>query len=223
MQLLIVEDDPSVAEALRAALAAQGFAPRLAASAEAAWESLWSGPVDVIILDVMLPEGPDAGFAWAAAIREADFRQPVLFLTARDSLDDRVRGLEHGDDYLMKPFAVSELVARVNALARRGELKGRVLTWRDVSFDPAKRIVSLTGVDVRLTTKEYEVLELFMLNPRRAFRREEVLDRVWGAGFETPSNLVDVYVKNLRRKLGDDIIETERGLGYRFPGEEAGT
>ena len=170
----------------------------------------------------MLPEGPDAGFAWAAAIRDADFRQPILFLTARDALDDRVRGLTHGDDYLMKPFALSELVARIQALSRRGELRGKEIVWRDVRFDPERRIVDLAGSQVRLTAKEYEVLELFMLNPRRVFRREEVLDRVWGAGFETPSNLVDVYVKNLRRKLGDDIIETERGLGYRFPGDGQG-
>ena len=220
MNILLVEDDPALAESLSAALSAQGFTTRHAGSAEAAWDSLWRAPIDLIILDVMLPEGPDAGFAWAAAIREADFRQAILFLTARDTLDDRVRGLEHGDDYLMKPFALSELVARINALSRRGELRGKQFVWRTVRFDPERRIVNLADTQVRLTAKEYEVLELFMLNPRRVFRREEVLDRVWGAGFETPSNLVDVYVKNLRRKLGDDIIQTERGLGYRFPGDD---
>lgn len=219
MRLLLVEDDPAVAESLLAALTAQGLEARHAASAAAAWEALWREPFDLIVLDVMLPEGADAGFEWAAAIREADFRQPVIFLTARDALDDRLRGLEHGDDYLMKPFAVSELVARVYALARRGELRSKVVVWRDVRFDVARRTVDLAESPVRLTAKEYEVLELFMTNPRRLFRREDVLDRVWGAGFETPSNLVDVYVKNLRRKLGDDIIETERGLGYRFPGD----
>ncbi|HZJ10091.1 MAG TPA: response regulator transcription factor [Trueperaceae bacterium] len=220
MHLLIVEDDPAVASSLDEALVGLGFDTRLADSAQAGWEALWSGPVDVIVLDVMLPEGPDAGFEWAAAVRDADFRQPILFLTAREALADRLRGLEHGDDYLMKPFALSELIARVNALARRGELRAQIGRWRDVVFDVSARHVELAGASVRLTAKELEVLELFMLNPRRMFRREEVLDRVWGAGFETPSNLVDVYVKNLRRKLGDDIIETERGLGYRFPGEE---
>lgn len=223
MQLLIVEDDPSLGSSLVEGLAALAFQTRLAVSAQAAWEALWSGPVDVIVLDVMLPEGPDAGFSWAAAVRDADFRQPILFLTAREALDDRLRGLEHGDDYLAKPFALSELAARLNALARRGELRSTEVTWRDVRFDPGARHVERAGVTVRLTAKEYEVLELFMLNPLRVYRREEVLDRIWGAGFETPSNLVDVYVKNLRRKLGDDLIATERGLGYRFPGSEAGS
>lgn len=223
MQLLIVEDDPAVAQSLLEALDAVGFSTRHAGSAQEAWEALWSGPVDVIVLDVMLPEGHDAGFSWAEGIRDADFRQPILFLTARDGLSDRLRGLQDGDDYLAKPFAVPELLARVNALGRRGEIRAPTVRWRDVRFDPKARHVERGGRPVRLTAKEYDVLELFMSNPRRLFRREEVLDRVWGAGFETPSNLVDVYVKNLRRKLGDDVVETERGLGYRFPGDQGGT
>ncbi|MFO7543964.1 MAG: response regulator transcription factor [Trueperaceae bacterium] len=219
MRLLIVEDDPSLVASLDEALRPVGFDTVLANSAQAAWEALWGGPFDLILLDVMLPEGPEAGFAWAAAVREADFRQPILFLTARESLQDRVRGLEHGDDYLVKPFALPELVARLHALARRGDVKPRSVRWRDVRFDPETRRVERSGAPVRLTAKEVEVLELFLLNPGRIFRREEILDRVWGAGFETPSNLVDVYVKNLRRKLGDDLLETVRGLGYRFTGE----
>jgi DNA-binding response OmpR family regulator len=219
VRILIVEDDPSLAASLDEALRSVGFEPVLADSAQAAWEALWRGRFDLIVLDVMLPEGSEAGFAWAAAVREADFRQPILFLTARESLQDRVRGLEHGDDYLVKPFALPELVARLHALARRGEVRPRSVQWRDVRFDPELRRVQRSGTDVRLTAKEYEVLELFLLNPGRVFRREEVLDRVWGAGFETPSNLVDVYVKNLRRKLGDDLVETVRGLGYRFSGD----
>lgn len=221
MNLLIVEDDPAVAQSLDEALRALGLATRMAGSAQAAWEALWSGPVDVIVLDVMLPEGPDAGFAWASAVRDADFRQPILFLTAREDLEDRLRGLLHGDDYLVKPFAVPELVARVNALARRGDVRPRTVRWRDVRLDVETRRVERANMPVRLTAKELDVLEVFLLNPGRVFRREEVLDRVWGAGFETPSNLVDVYVKNLRRKLHDDLIETVRGLGYRFPGERA--
>lgn len=219
VNLLIVEDDPAVAQSLDEALGALGFATRMAGSAQVAWEALWSGPVDVIVLDVMLPEGPDAGFAWASAVRDADFHQPILFLTAREDLEDRLRGLVHGDDYLVKPFAVPELVARVNALARRGDVRPRTVRWRDVRLDVETRRVERADTPVRLTAKELDVLELFLLNPGRVFRREEVLDRVWGAGFETPSNLVDVYVKNLRRKLGDELIETVRGLGYRFPGE----
>lgn len=219
MQLLVVEDDPALAQSLVEALGASGFQVRHAASANQAWDALWTGPVDVIVLDVMLPEGHDAGFVWAKSVRDADFRQPILFLTARDGLQDRLEGLRDGDDYLTKPFAVPELVARINALARRGELRAPAVQWRDVRFDPRARHVERAGQPVRLTAKEYDVLELFMTNPQRVFRREEILDRIWGAGFETPSNLVDVYVKNLRRKLGDDVVQTERGLGYRFPGE----
>lgn len=221
MYLLIVEDDSSLAHALDEALSQSGFATRVAGSAQAAWEALWAGPVDLILLDVMLPEGDEAGFEWAAAVRDAEFRQPILFLTARESVPDRVRGLAHGDDYLAKPFALPELIARLQALGRRGDVRPRTVVWRDVVFDPAARSVTRGGQHVRLTAKELEVLELLLLSPGRVFRREEVLDRVWGAGFETPSNLVDVYVKNLRRKLGDELIETVRGLGYRFAGEAA--
>lgn len=214
MRVLIVEDDPSVALALDEGLRAAGFDTVSAGSAEQAWQALWGAPVDLIVLDVMLPEGDEAGFEWAADVRAAEFRQPILFLTARETLPDRVRGLEYGDDYVAKPFALVELVARLKALSRRGEVRPRVVRWRDVTLEPELRSVRRDDALVRLTAKEYEVLELFMLNPGRAFRREEVLDRVWGAGFETPSNLVDVYVKNLRRKLGDDLLMTVRGLGY---------
>lgn len=219
MRVLIVEDDPSVAQSLVEGLNAAGFTTLAADSAEAAWESLWGAPVDVIVLDVMLPEGDEAGFGWAADVRAADFRQPILFLTARETLPDRVRGLEHGDDYLAKPFALVELVARLRALGRRGDVRPRVVRWRDITLEPELHAVRRGDVAVRLTAKEYQVLELFMLNPGRAFRREEVLDRVWGAGFESPSNLIDVYVKNLRKKLGDDLLVTVRGLGYRFSEE----
>ncbi len=219
MNLLIVEDDSALASTIDEALSHHGFSTRVAGSAQEAWEALWSGPVDLVLLDVMLPEGDEAGFEWAAAVREADFRQPILFLTARESLPDRVRGLDHGDDYLAKPFALPELVARLRALGRRGDVRPRVVAWRDVVFDPGARSVTKGDEPVRLTAKEIEVLELMLLAPGKVFKREEILDRVWGAGFETPSNLVDVYVKNLRRKLGDEIVETVRGLGYRFPGE----
>lgn len=220
MRLLIVEDDASLARALIEALQERGFETIHAGSAQEAWEALWSGPVDLVLLDVMLPEGDAAGFEWAAAVRDADFRQPILFLTALESVPDRVRGLSHGDDYLAKPFALPELEARLRALGRRGEIRPRTVSWRDISFDVDSRRVRRAGVPVSLTAKEMDVLEVLMLAPGRVFRREELLDRVWGAGFETPSNLVDVYVKNLRRDLGPDIIETVRGVGYLFPGEE---
>lgn len=221
MRVLIVEDDSAVAAALVDVLGAADLVTVHAGSATAAWEALWSDPFDVILLDVMLPEGPEAGFDWAVNVRAADFRQPILFLTARDDLPDRVRGLEFGDDYLAKPFEPAELIARLRALARRGDVRPRQVTVGDVTIEPGFRTVRRDGSVIRLTAKEYEVLELFMLNPDRTFKREEVLDRVWGAGFESPSNLVDVYVLNLRRKLGDGILDTVRGLGYRLASVDA--
>jgi DNA-binding response OmpR family regulator len=218
MQLLIVEDERSLADTLRESLSAYGFRPLCAYNAEEAWEALWRHPFDLIILDVMLPEGNEAGFRWAKQMREAGFRQPILFLTARDALPDRVRGLAYGDDYLAKPFALIELVARLQALYRRGESRPREVVWHEVVLLPEERQVRLHGDPVRLTAKEFEVIELLMLNPGRVFSRKDVLERIWGLGFDSPSNLVDVYVKNLRSKLGGAIIETVRGVGYRFAG-----
>lgn len=218
MHLLIVEDETSLAETLRASLTAYGFEPTCAYSAEAAWEALWQHPFDLIVLDIMLPEGDEAGFRLAEQAREAGFRQPILFLTARETLPDRVRGLEFGDDYLAKPFELAELVARLKALYRRGEVRPRQIVWDEVVLLPGERQVRRYDAPVRLTAKEYEVLELLMLNPGRVFSREDMLERIWGLEYEANSNLVDVYIKNLRAKLGDGLIETVRGVGYRFPG-----
>ena len=220
VRLLIVEDEPSLAEALHRSLGAQGFRPTLAGSAEAAWEALLAHPFDLILLDVMLPEGRDAGFEWARAIREAGFRQPILFLSAREALPDRLQGLAHGDDYLAKPFAPAEVIARLKALYRRGEVRSRVVRWRNVELRVEERQVLRDGSMIRLTAKEYEILEVLMLNPGRIFSREEILERVWGPEYESgsPTNLVEVYVKNLRNKVDPASIETIRGSGYRFPG-----
>jgi DNA-binding response OmpR family regulator len=216
MRLLIVEDEPNLGQALVESLATQGFEPHLASSVTQAEEVIWERPFDLILLDVMLPEGPEAGFELARALRESGFRQPILFLTARESVPDRVRGLEVGEDYLPKPFALAELVARLKALARRGELKPQSIELGDLELVCETREVRYQGQPVRLTAKEYQVLELFALSPGRVFTREEILERVWGPGYESDSNLIDVYVKNLRRKLYDGVIRTVRGLGYRM-------
>lgn len=217
MRLLVVEDEPSLGQTLCESLAAQGFQPSLAASATEAEKMVWEKPFDLFLLDVMLPEGEEAGFELAESLREAGFRQPILFLTARERLPDRVRGLEVGDDYLPKPFALAELVARLRALARRGEVKPQVLRVGDgLEVALERREVRYRGILVRLTAKEYQVLELFALNSGRVFTREEVLERIWGPGFESDSNLIDVYIKNLRKRLYEGVIETVRGLGYRL-------
>ncbi len=218
MQLLIVEDEKSLADTLHDSLTAHGFKPICAYSADEAWETLWQHPFDLIILDVMLPEGEEAGFRLAEQIRDAGFRQPILFLTARETLPDRVRGLEFGDDYLAKPFELAELVARLKALYRRGEIRPRQITSGEVTLLPEERQVHRQEDLIRLTAKEYEVLELLMLNPGRVFSREDMLERIWGLEYKANSNLVDVYIKNLRAKLGEGLIETVRGMGYRFPG-----
>ena len=218
IRLLVVEDEPNLAATLREGLRAHGLEPVLAGSAEEAWTALWSGPFDVVVLDVMLPEGRDAGFEIAQEMRESGMGQPILFLTARETLPDRVRGLEVGEDYLPKPFALAELVARIRSLHRRGDVRPESVRWRDIVLTPGTRTIVRSGDLVRLTGKEYEVAELLLLNPGRVFTRAEILERVWGLGFETNSNLLDVYVRNIRAKLGEEIVETVRGVGYRFPG-----
>jgi DNA-binding response OmpR family regulator len=218
VKLLIVEDDRAVADTLRESLSGYGFEPECAYSADDAWLALWKHPIDLIALDVMLPEGDEAGFRLAGQLLDAGFRQPILFLTALDALPDLVRGLEHGDDYLSKPFALIELVARLKALDRRGDSRPREIAWRDLVLYPEERLVRVLGAQVRLTGKEFAVLELFLLNPGRLFSRDDVLERVWGHDFESPSNLIDVYVNKLRSKVGGAVIDTVRGVGYRFPG-----
>ncbi len=219
MRILFVEDDPALAATVREVLEASGANVVHAETREAAWEVAWRDPFDVAAFDVMLPDGPEAGFELAADLREAGFRQPILFLSARDAVPDRVRGLGVGDDYLPKPFALDELVARLRALYRRGEVRREVVRWGDVELRPFDRLVLRDGEAVRLTNKEYEVLALLLQNPGRAFTRSEILERIWGLGAEHASNVVDVYVRTIRSKLGDAVVETVRGTGYRAPVE----
>ncbi|WP_243028750.1 response regulator transcription factor [Thermus albus] len=217
-RLLLVEDDPDLGRAVAQALEEFSFQVVWVTSQEEAWEALWEHPFQVLVLDVRLPEGEEAGFRLAQALREAGFAQPILFLTAKDALDDRLRGLDLGEDYLPKPFALPELVARIRALLRRGEVRPRRVEVGDVALEVEARRVFKAGVPVTLTAKEYQVLELLFLSPGRIFSKEEILERIWGPGYEGASNLVEVYVKNLRKKLGEGVIETVRGLGYRVSG-----
>jgi DNA-binding response OmpR family regulator len=217
MRVLLVEDDVALATTLRESLQAQGYGVVLAGDREEAWQLAWREPFDIAVLDVMLPSSEEAGFLLGGDLREAGFRQPILFLSARDAVPDRVRGLGMGDDYLPKPFALDELLARLKALYRRGEGRSTVARWRDVELHVMEQLVKRDGAPVKLTTKEFEVLALLMQNPGRVFTRAEILERIWGLAFESSSNVLDVYVSNLRGKLGDEVVETVRGVGYRAP------
>jgi two-component system OmpR family response regulator len=220
MRILVVEDDAKLAGLLRRALTERGQATDVAARAE---DALWMARVhayDVVVLDVMLP-GMD-GFDLCRALREQQVWTPVLMLTARDGIADRVRGLDAGaDDYLVKPFSLAELLARLRALVRRsGAERPTVLTVDDLRLDPATHAVWRADVEVQLSTKEFALLELFMRRPDEVISRMELLEHGWDMAYENRSNVITVYVRTLREKIdrpfGRTSLETVRGAGYRL-------
>ncbi|PZS30989.1 MAG: DNA-binding response regulator [Pseudonocardiales bacterium] len=216
MRVLVVEDESGMAAVLRRGLTEEGFAVDVAGTAQdGAWLAV-ENDYDGIVLDVMLPDMD--GFAVVSRLRAARCWAPVLLLTARDSVDDRVRGLDAGaDDYLTKPFAFAELVARLRALIRRGAVeRPTVLTVGDITLDPARRMVWRGADEVVLTAKEYAVLECFMRRPGRVLSRTDLIEHVWDVTFDADSNLVEVYVGQLRKKVGRHALETVRGMGYRL-------
>ncbi|MFN8509038.1 MAG: response regulator transcription factor [Deinococcaceae bacterium] len=218
MRLLVIEDDVGIRGPLVRFLQEEGFAVDAAVSKQTGESMLNTYPYDALICDVRLPEGGSAGFELVRDLRDRGVHTPVLFLSARDGLQDRLEGLDSGgDDYLVKPFHLSEVRSRVRALLRRSTpTRSTVLTWDNVTMDWSTRRVLSDGHDVHLTGKELGLLELLSTHPGRLFTREEIIERVWDAEFDAETNVVDVYVRNLRRKLGDAIIETVRGVGYRF-------
>ena len=216
-RVLAVDDDPEILDLLRRGLATEGFDVRVAADGNAALKSLAERPTDVVVLDVMMP-GLD-GLAVIRRIRETS-DVPVLFLSARERVRDRIAGLDAGgDDYLPKPFAFGELVARLRALLRRpGTPEPDRLGVADLQLDEAARRVTRAGTVVPLTATEFDLLRVFMREPRRVLSRERLLEAAWGFAPDTISNVVDVYVGYLRRKLEADgrprLIWTVRGSGY---------
>jgi DNA-binding response OmpR family regulator len=221
VRILIVEDEARLANLLRLGLQEEGFGVDMVDNGEDAVAAAMATGFDLITLDVMLPGGVD-GFAVCAELRRRRVRTPVLMLTARDAVDDRVRGLESGaDDYLVKPFAFVEFLARVRALVRR-HLPDRssVLHSGELSLDTAARELRVGEQPVRLTSKEFAILEYLMHHPRRVLARTQIEEHVWDYDFEGASNLVDVYMGRLRRKLAKagaaEHIVTLRGMGYRF-------
>jgi two-component system response regulator MprA len=221
MKILVVDDEPAVRESLRRALELEGYEIELAADGEGALERLARTPlVDAVVLDVLMP-GID-GLEACRRLRAEGSRVPVLMLTARAEVDSRVAGLDAGaDDYLAKPFALAELLARLRALLRRagnGEDSRDVLRFADLELDLGTREVTRSGRPIELTRTEFSLLELFLRNARQVLTRSIIFERVWGYDFGPTSNSLDVYIGYLRRKTeeggGTRLIHTVRGVGY---------
>jgi two-component system OmpR family response regulator len=220
VRVLVVEDEVKLASLIRRGLREEGLLADVAIKGE---DALWMAEAtayDVIVLDVMLP-GID-GFEACRRLRRAGVRTPILMLTARDAVEDRITGLDTGaDDYLPKPFDFGELLARLRALARRGPAEhGPVLRVGELELDPATHTVRRAGREIALSTKEFQLLEVFMRHPGEVLSRYQLLEGAWDAGYEHRSNVIDVYVRYLREKLdrpfGVETIETVRGAGYRL-------
>jgi two-component system OmpR family response regulator len=220
MRVLIVEDEIKLASVIRRGLRAEGMAADVAVRGEDAVWMAGATDYDAVVLDVMLP-GMD-GFEVCAKLREDSIWSPVIMLTARDGVEDRINGLDGGaDDYLTKPFSFDELLARLRALARRGPVeRPAVLTVGDVRLDPATRQVWRGEDEIELSAREFALLETFMRRPGEVLSRFHLLEHVWDYEYENRSNVVDSYVRYLRNKIdrpfGSKSIETVRGAGYRL-------
>jgi two-component system OmpR family response regulator len=220
MRILVVEDEQAIAAFVVQGLTEAGYAVDLAADAAECLHWAAIAEYDVIVLDVMLPD--QDGLLVCAELRRRGLRTPVLMVTARDAVDDRVAGLDSGaDDYLVKPFAFAELLARLRALARRGEPeRPTVLEVGDLRLDPAKRRAWRGDSEIQLSAKEFALLETFMRRPDEVLSRYHLLEHAWDFAYENKSNVVDVYIRHLRSKIdrpfGSRSLETVRGAGYRL-------
>ena len=220
VRVLVVEDELRMASLIRRGLVKEGLAADVAPSGEEALVFAGAHPYDAIVLDVMLP-GLD-GFETCRRLRDDGVRSPILMLTARDAVEDRIAGLNTGaDDYLAKPFDFGELLARLHALARRGPVeRGLVLRVGDLELDPATRRVRRADTEIELSVKELQILEVFMRRPGVVLSRLQILEGAWDDGYEHRSNVIDVYVRYLREKVdrpfGVTTLETVRGAGYRL-------
>lgn len=227
MRVLLVEDEPRVAGFIAKGLREQSYAVDIAPDGEQALYCAEVNPYDLVILDVMLPVKD--GYAVCRQLRSKGLRTPILMLTARDSVDDRVAGLDCGaDDYLAKPFDFKELLARLRALLRRSsEIRPEVLRVADLKLDTASHAASRAGKSVSLTAKEYALLEFLVLNQNRVVNRERIAQHVWDENFDPFSNLIDVYIRRLRAKIDTGferpLIHTRRGEGYMLTAERVAT
>lgn len=224
MKILVVEDNEDLAHSIKRGLEKEGYSVELAFDGDTGLDMALCESYECIVLDVLLP-GVD-GFEFVQTLRESNVQTPVLMLTALDSVDDKIIGLGSGaDDYLTKPFDFRELLARVQSLIRRSHLlRGEVLTFKEMRLSSRTRTVTVKGKELKLSRREFDLLELFMRDPNVVFSREEILEKIWGNERETKSNVVDVYVLYLRSKLKpfgyDKYLETVPGIGYKLSLEE---
>jgi DNA-binding response OmpR family regulator len=220
MRLLVIEDSIPIAGAVRAMLERRKFAVDVCNDGESGLDFLLRQPYDAAVVDIVLPERD--GFSIVESARSHGIQTPILFLTARDAVEDRVRGLNTGaDDYLVKPFQEDELVARINALIRRSDRPSHpLITAGKLTVDIAARSATYDGKPVELGTTEFRLLEFLARNAGITFSRAQLLERIWEYDFEGSSNIVDVYVSQVRRKLkaagGNDVIKTVWGVGYKL-------
>lgn len=219
-RILVAEDEQRIALFVQKGLRSHGFVPTVVGDGRSALQHALTGGYDLMVLDIGLPELD--GFTVLTRLRDVGSTMPVIILTARDSLTDRVAGLEGGaDDYMSKPFGFDELLARVRLRLRSAASSptadGEVLSRGGITLDPGARRVTVDGRVVELSAREFALAEVFLREPGRVLSREQLLSRVWGYDFDPGSNVVDVYVRYLRKKLGADRIETVRGAGYRIP------
>lgn len=225
MRILLVDDEQTLLDQLKDAFEGQNYAVETALDGEGALDKLFERQIDLIILDIMLPK--QDGLSVLSEIRKADIPIPVLMLTAKGDIDDKIKGLDLGaDDYLSKPFSLDELLARVRALLRRyGGQADSVLQVKDLKLDTVSRKVSRGDEPVALTVREFSILEFLLYNKNRAVSRFSLAEHVWGDDFDpfSMSNFIDVHIKNLRKKIGDTghgaIIRTIRGVGYTIRDE----
>lgn len=219
MRILVVEDEPKLNKGIVKGLKTRGYAVDFAFEGQAGEHLARKNPYDLIILDIMMPRRD--GLTVCRNLRQDDITTPILFLTAKDAVEDKVTGLDEGaDDYLIKPFSFEELTARMRSLLRRpNNMISDTLTLDELALDTGAQRLTVAGEDIALTTREYALLEYLLRNKDKVVTREDILDHVWDNFYDSLSNVVDVHLKNLRKKLPEKYakrIETIRGKGYRI-------